>query len=314
MNDFDGRFAAGQIPGMRQYQEDDYGVLDGRTDIGIDGGEHSLLLVADGMGGHVSGDRASQLINKTFIETYPRASGPVTDRLRECLDAANQAIAAAVGENPELDGMGSTLLAVVVSARGLEWLSIGDSPLWLYRDGHLVRINADHSMAPVLADLVASGRMTEAEAAQDSNRHMLRSAVMGDEISLVDVSSQPRDLNKDDLLLLASDGMMTLGEQEIVNILQDMHDAALEETAVALLKAVEDAGLPNQDNATLLLYTPEADYGMAPALAADRKMQSVRVEDVRQEAKYPIKMWAATLVGALMLGLLVYFLISVIQS
>ena len=314
MNDFDGRFAAGQIPGTRQYQEDDYGVLDGRADIGIDGGEHTLLLVADGMGGHVSGDRASQLINKTFIETYPRASGPVTDRLRECLDAANQAIAAAVGENPELDGMGSTLLAVVVSARGLEWLSIGDSPLWLYRDGRLARINADHSMAPVLADLVASGRMTEAEAAQDSNRHMLRSAVMGDEISLVDVSSQPRDLNKDDLLLLASDGMMTLGEQEIVNILQDMHDAALEETAVALLKAVEDAGLPNQDNATLLLYTPEADYGMAPALAADHKMQSVRVGDVRQEAKYPIKMWAATLVGALMLGLLVYFLISVIQS
>ena len=120
-------FAAGQIPGKRDYQEDDYGVLDGRADVGIDGGEHTLLLVADGMGGHVSGDTASRLINKTFIETYPRASGPVTDRLRECVDAANQAIAKAVEEQPELDGMGSTLLAAVVSQRGLEWLSIGDS-------------------------------------------------------------------------------------------------------------------------------------------------------------------------------------------
>ena len=312
MDDFGGRFAAGQIPGARQYQEDDYGVLDGRADLGTDGGEHTLLLVADGMGGHVSGDVASRLINKTFIETYPRAAGPVTDRLRECLDTANQAVAAAVAEQPELDGMGSTLVAVVISRRGLEWLSIGDSPLWLYRDGHLVRINSDHSMAPALAELVASGRMTEDEAAQDPNRHMLRSAVMGDEISLVDVSSQPRDLKKDDLLLLASDGMMTLGEQQIVNILQDRHGAALADTADALLKAVEDVALPNQDNATLLLYTPEADYGMEPVVAAEHKTPSARVEDVRQEAKYPSKMWAAIVVGTAMLGLLVYVLVSVI--
>lgn len=314
MDDFGGRFAAGQIPGKRDYQEDDYGVLDGRADLGIDGGEHTLLLLADGMGGHVSGDTASRLINKTFIETYPRASGPVTDRLRECLDAANQAIAAAVEEDPELNGMGSTLLAVVVSQRGLEWLSIGDSPLWLCRDGHLVRINSDHSMAPVLADMVASGRMTEDEIEQDSSRHMLRSAVTGDEISLIDVSSQPRDLKKDDLLLLASDGIMTLGEKEIVNILQDMQGASLEETAVALLKAVEDVALPNQDNATVLLYTPDADYGIEPVVADELKQQSVCVGDVIQEAKYPITKWAAIIIGAIMFGLLAYFLIPILQS
>lgn len=314
MDDFGGRFAAGQIPGKRDYQEDDYGVLDGRADVGIDGGEHTLLLVADGMGGHVSGDTASRLINKTFIETYPRVSGPVTDRLRECVDAANQAIAAAVEEQPELDGMGSTLLAAVVSQRGLEWLSIGDSPLWLFRDGYLVRINSDHSMAPVLADMVAAGRMTEDEIAQDFNRHMLRSAVTGDEISLIDVSSQPRDLKKDDLLLLASDGVMTLGEKEIVNILQDMQSASLEETAVALLKAVEDVALPNQDNATVLLYTPEADHGMEPVVADEHKLQSVRVGDVIQEAKYPITKWAAIIIGMLMFGLVAYFLLSILQS
>ena len=310
MDDFGGRFAAGQIAGTRAYQEDDYGVLDGRADLGINGSEHTLLLVADGMGGHVSGDTASRLINKTFIETYLSASGPVTDRLRECLDAANQAITAAVEEKPELDGMGSTLLAVVVSQRGLEWLSIGDSPLWLFRDGHLVRINSDHSMAPVLADMVASGRMTEDEVAENSNRHMLRSAVMGDEISLIDVSSQPRDLKKDDLLLLASDGIMTLGDKEIVNILQEMQSASLEETAVALLKAVEDVALPNQDNATVLLYTPEADYGVEPVVANELKQQSVCTADAIREAKYPIRMWAAIIAGTLIFGLLAYLLLA----
>ena len=307
MDDFGGRFAAGQIPGKRDCQEDDYGVLDGRADLGIDGGEHTLL-VADGMGGHVSGDTASRLINKTFIETYPRATGPVTDRLRECLDAANQAIAAAVEEKPELDGMGSTLLAVVVSQRGLEWLSIGDSPLWLFRDSHLVRINSDHSMAPVLADMVAGGRMTEDEMAEDSNRHMLRSAVMGDEISLIDISSQPRDLKKDDLLLLASDGIMTLGEKQIVNILQEMQGASLEENVVALLRAVEDVALPNQDNATVLLYTPEGDYGVEPVVADENKRQSVCAGNVTQKANRPLARRVAIIIVVIIFGLLAYFL------
>ena len=313
MDDFGGRFAAGQISGKRDYQEDDYGVLDGRADLGIDGGEHTLLLVADGMGGHVSGDTASRLISKTFIETYQRTSGPVTDRLRGCLEAANRAMAAAIEEKPELDGMGSTLLAVVVSRRGLEWISIGDSPLWLFREGHLIRINSDHSMAPVLADLVATGRMTEDEMPEDSNRHMLRSAVTGDEISLVDVSSQPRDLKKDDLLLLASDGIMTLGEKEIVNILHAMQGASLDENTVALLEAVEDAALPNQDNATVLLYSPAADYGIKPVVADDDKLQSVRAGSFVQKSKRPLVRWTTIIIGMIMFGLAVYFLNSALQ-
>ena len=96
---------------------------------------------------------------------------------------------------------------------------MGDSPLWLFRDGRLRRLNADHSMAPVLASLVAAGRMTAEQAATDSKRHALRSAVMGDAIHLVDVSSQPVAVRKTDRLLLASDGLMTLVDEEIERIL-----------------------------------------------------------------------------------------------
>jgi len=169
-------------------------------------------------------------------------------------------------------------------------------------------------MAPVLADMVAAGRMTEDEIAQDSNRHMLRSAVTGDEISLIDVSSQPRDLKKDDLLLLASDGIMTLGEKEIVNILQDMQGASLEETAVALLKAVDDVALPNQDNATVLLYTPEDDYGMEPVVADEQIQKSVCVGDDVQKARNPITKWASIIIGMLMFGLVAYLVILALQS
>ena len=137
--------------------------------------------------------------------------------------------------------MGSTVVAAVISQHGLDWISVGDSPLWLFRDGTLHRLNADHSMAPVLANLVAVGRMTEEEAATDSNRHALRSAVMGDEIHLIDVSSQPVAIRKSDRLLLASDGVMTLEDEEIARIIENKHDAPLEEVAEALIHAVEES-------------------------------------------------------------------------
>ena len=241
MNRLEGRFAAQQIPGGREYQEDDYGLIE-RGDPDTDGGE--VLLLADGMGGHVSGDTASRMVVKTFAETFHDTEGPIPDRLRACLTAANDALAEATDENPELKGMGSTVVAAVISQHGLDWISVGDSPLWLFLNGKLHRLNADHSMAPVLANLVAVGRMTEEEAATDSNRHALRSAVMGDEIHLIDVSSQPIAIRKSDRLLLASDGVMTLEDEEIARIIENKHDAPLEEVAEALIHAVEESDVP----------------------------------------------------------------------
>ena len=264
MNELDGRFAARQIPGQREYQEDDYGLLDGR-DLGLDGSEHSMLLVADGMGGHVGGATASGLLSKTFVEVYPQASGSIVERLRDCLAAANKALADAIAENPELDSMGSTLVAAVVSSEGLHWISVGDSPLWLFRQGKLERLNADHSMAPILAELVAKGDMTEEDAARDPRRHSLRSAVMGDDIHLIDASAQPVAVEKGDRLLLASDGLLTLSEPEIAAILQQTQDAPLADSAAALIQAVEAAEHPHQDNTTVLLYAPAEDVELTAA-------------------------------------------------
>ncbi|MDE2888500.1 MAG: protein phosphatase 2C domain-containing protein [Gemmatimonadota bacterium] len=256
MSRLEGRFAAGQITGDRDCQEDDYGLIEGGGP-----GAADVLLLADGMGGHVSGDTASRMIVKTFVETYNRMDGPVTDRLRACLHAANDALADATGKNPELNGMGATVAAAAVSQCGLEWISVGDSPLWLFRAGRLRRLNEDHSMAPVLENLVAAGRMTAKQAEMDANRHALRSAVTGEEIHLIDVSSRPVAVRKSDRVLLASDGLTTLKEEEISRILQETNDAPLDDAVSSLMEAVEAAGDPYQDNTTVLLYAPEADSG-----------------------------------------------------
>ena len=78
---------------------------------------------------------------------------------------------------------------------------------------------------------------------------------------LIDVSSQSVGIRKSDRLLLASDGLMTLGDEEVARILKNNPDAPLEEVAAALIQVVEDARHPCQDNTTVLLYRPEADFG-----------------------------------------------------
>ena len=298
MNELDERFASRQIPGKREYQEDDYGLLDGR-DLGLDGSEHSMLLVADGMGGHIGGATASGLLSKTFVEAYPQISGPVVDRLRDCLEAGNKAIADTIAENPDLDSMGSTLVAAVVASEGLNWISVGDSPLWLFREGKLERLNADHSMAPILADLVAKGHMTEEEAARDPRRHSLRSAVMGDDIPLIDVSSQPVAVEKGDRLLLASDGLLTLSEQEIAAILHKTQDAPLEDSAAALIQAVEDAEHPHQDNTTILLYAPTEGMELTAATIGEGKADQDRPRLKRWIGLLGILLCVVVLLGAL---------------
>lgn len=247
------RFAALQSKGQRAYQEDEFGILDGRRS--PSDSEHTLILVADGMGGHVAGAKASQIVTEYFIDTYQLSEGSVATRLQSSLQRSNTGVAEAAEKDTELEGMGSTLLAAVISECGLEWISVGDSPLWLYRDGVLQRINDDHSMAPVLADMVAQGILTEEEAARDPKRNALRSAVMGDNMSLIDASLDPVALQGGDVLVFASDGIMTLADEKIAEIISNNYEDGNEKIVASIMDAVTQARKPNQDNVTILIYS-----------------------------------------------------------
>ena len=246
--------ASRKIQGERDYQEDACEMLNG-----IDGlDDHRLLVVADGMGGHAGGEVASDTVVNAFLENYPKFSGSPPDRLHSCLEAANEAIAAAVVERPELNGMGSTVVAAAISGRELYWVSVGDSPMWIFRKSRLKRINADHSMVPELERMMKDGYLTEEQVANDSRRHMLRSAIMGKDIPLRDNPKGPKMLEPGDWLLLASDGVMVLDEGKIAKTIGDACAADAQDVAAALIQAVEDARHPHQDNTTVSLYAVAA--------------------------------------------------------
>jgi serine/threonine protein phosphatase PrpC len=240
------QYAGNRIQGQRQYQQDDFGFDNRRA------GDF-LMILADGMGGHSGGDIASKNVVTTFMDSYHNANGTVAERLFEALETSNQAIAYYTNKHPEFMGMGSTLVAFVINQYNkMQWISVGDSPLWLYSHGELSRLNADHSMKPLLEEQVRLGKLTAKQAAEHPDRNMLRSAVIGTYIKYIDQSPEALELYAGDTILLASDGIFTLSDTEISKILKKPLTA--KNMVNTLLDAVEKKNKRAQDNTTALVF------------------------------------------------------------
>ncbi len=240
-----------QIIGARTRQEDSFRIEQ------LDTTAQHLMVITDGMGGHAGGAQASRIVADSFVDAWLGGEGTTVDRLHDALFYANDQVARAIEDDPELVDMGTTLLACVLDGSELSWVSVGDSILWVYRDGKLLRINDDHSMAPVIDGLVEIGRMTPEEAASDPRRNQLRSVVTGEDIPLIDISKTPLVLEDADILLLATDGILTLGEDEIISVLRDSRPAGPEACAGAIFAAIESHAEPQQDNTTLIVASQD---------------------------------------------------------
>lgn len=242
------QYCKARMQGERPYQEDFDGVF---TPPQVLGAGDLVLVIADGMGGEHGGERASHLVVSTFIDAY--AAIPVTtipERLRRALLHANRELALEVAGDPAIrTGMGCTLLAVVFDQQALYWISVGDSPLWVWRHNVLTRLNQDHSYRYVLAQQVAAGELDEEIANRHPDRTALLSAVTGSELNLIDLREQPYPLEKDDQVLLASDGLFTLTEQQIALHMQN-HEAL---SCQRLLNRVVAAAHAYQDNTTVMM-------------------------------------------------------------
>ena len=236
-----------QIDGTRPYQEDYFAC---HIPENGDNEREVLLVLADGMGGHFGGAEASETAVSSFINHYEHANGDSATRLRECLDVANQSVRERAERANRFEDMGCTLVGCLISGDSVYWVSVGDSPLWLLENDALVRLNEDHSLRPFLEALVDAGRMTPEEFETDSRVHQLRSAVMGDELALVDQDRATVCAGQH--LILASDGLETISEREISEICTVCDNPG--DVVDALLRTVEGKRSPNQDNTTVMVY------------------------------------------------------------
>ncbi|MEX0304022.1 MAG: PP2C family serine/threonine-protein phosphatase, partial [Leisingera sp.] len=222
-----------------------------------------FAVLADGMGGHAAGDIASKIVvTEVFSDLKLRAGDPdaMEDRIGDVLQAAADGANACLGEytgcRPESLGMGTTLLAPVLFHDRLYWISVGDSPLFLFRGGRLFRLNAEHSMAAEFEDLVAQGRMAPAEAASPPDRHCVTSVLTGAGIRRIDCRSAPVRLQDGDIVLAASDGLQFLDETEIAEILTAEQNSTSARIGAVLMQQLALLNAPEQDNAALCVIKP----------------------------------------------------------
>ena len=247
--------------GARPYQEDaaaiwpDGQALAPSAQISPPDGTSLVAVLADGMGGHAGGALASSTICSTFLEHFAAIDGEGRARLAPSLSAANKAIGAKVAANPSLSGMGATLVGVAMGRDGLAWISVGDSPMYLFRNDELVQLNEDHSLAPVIDKLAAQGKITVEDARADPRRHYLRSAVTGDEIEMIDQPGRPLQLASGDVVVIASDGVHTLEPEAIRDLIASRTTQGPSSIADAIIEAVDAARAPHQDNTTVIVVS-----------------------------------------------------------
>lgn len=242
------------IQGDRDYQEDSYAVCDTNgSDASFEEIDSLSVAVADGVGGEVAGNVASQTVVTIFSKAIQSRSDsePWPDVLHNSLLLANEAVRDAARQDPTLHGMASTLTAALIDCDKLWWISVGDSHLYLIRKGLMAKLNADHSIGGALNREAETGNITSEEAAQDPRRNMLLSCIMGETLNAVDLSQRSVILEKDDRLVLATDGLNTLTMDAMVQISQ-LHPNA-QAFAEALTYAVESHHELNQDNTQVVV-------------------------------------------------------------
>ncbi len=215
--------------------------------------DSGLFAVADGMGGHQAGEVASAIAIDAL------RSGLQDGRpIDEAIVDANTAVVTRASGDPALRGMGTTLTAAVLGDDQVLVIGhVGDSRAYLLRDGELGQLTVDHS---VVAELIAAGQLTEAEAEIDPRRAMITRALGIDVDVEVDVIAV--DLALGDRLLFCSDGLTTmLRDDAIADVLRSEADRG--RAAQELVEAANEAG--GADNITVLLIDVVDDDTPDPA-------------------------------------------------
>lgn len=225
---------------IRRANEDQYLVND------------SLFAVADGMGGAAGGEEASHTAVAALQEAFDQ--DPTADGLAEGLRAANRAVWEKASERPDLRGMGTTMTAVALVPCAdddqdddvLAIANVGDSRVYLLRDGALERITEDHS---VPEELVRAGQLRPEEAATHPQRNML-TRVLGNE-SDVEVDCFEIIPFSGDRLILASDGLFNeVDHDDIASVGRRLRDP--QEAATELVRMARDEG-DGRDNITVVV-------------------------------------------------------------
>src|ERR1700731_4529508 len=255
----DGNRAAPVTLVLRYAARSDVGLVRSNNEDSVYAGAR-LLALADGMGGHAAGEVASQLVIAALAHLDDdEPGGDLLAKLDAAVRSGNSAIAAQVEMEPDLEGMGTTLTAILFAGNRLGLVHIGDSRGYLLRDGELSQITKDDTFVQTLVD---EGRITAAEAHSHPQRSLIMRALTGHE---VEPTLTMREVRTGDRYLLCSDGLSDpVSDETILDALQipDVTDSA-----DRLIELALRGGGP--DNVTVVVAdVVDYDYGPTQPIIA----------------------------------------------
>lgn len=308
--------AVNQIIGKREQQQDYLGQASLSDSL-------ELYVLADGMGGHIGGALASKEVVHALIEWMQQqylplhedeslqSSEPSLEQLSAAVEVANNHVTDILREQPELNGMGTTLLVLLFdNASGYYWfVSVGDSPIYLWNsEAGLQRINENHAYYEVLKKQVENKEITQEEADNHRYRHAVTSAIMGKTYEHID--KKQGVLSSNELMLMASDGVQTLNDEpngELAALLASSN--SLTQKVSQILQAVESKDVEYQDNTSLLLIQGTTktvkSSGSYPQVGLDAKSK------LEQLLKMPASKVSGQILGVLLSLIVIFVLVAI---
>lgn len=214
------------------------------------------VVVCDGMGGHQGGKLASSLATENFINSYKKFTHEesVQNFLINTVTALDENIASLKNKNNEPMKAGSTLAGIIIEKNNLSWVSVGDSRIYAFRNGEIVQITKDHNYNMILE--ARKEQFTDAEYREELNKSGMLVSFLGiNGLPFIENNEEPFNLFKDDIILIASDGLYKiLTEKEICKVLQKNDDIRdLPEDILLAIKTKNTIKKIDKDNISIAI-------------------------------------------------------------
>lgn len=234
--------------GTRKYQQDFWG-LEIR-------GPVAAAVLCDGMGGLAGGEQASRLGVKLFLRDFWNAwpMDDIPDFLRKEALRLDQAVYGLEKQDGSRLNAGSTIVAVVIVQDRLYWMSVGDSRLYLFRDGEMTCLTQEHNYKTMLEEEMAAGLINLEYYNREIGQGEALTSYLGiGKLTLIDGNCPDFELEEEDILLLCSDGLYKTLAEEQIRALVNESGSCLEIAGRRMIETAGRRGVNGQDNTTLIL-------------------------------------------------------------
>ena len=244
------KFGNAQHIGGRLKQEDSFGYSNISDSMKISQ-KGVLAVLADGMGGLSYGKEISEYVVSAALSMFENLnySQPFYIQIENIIRKINNEVSNRFSKNGKSDA-GSTIVLAFIYKTKLYWASVGDSRLYLLRDGYLYQINEDHDYLNHLLEAVINGNITLTEALADPQKNSLTSFIGNEKLPYIDISLKGFSIQRGDKIILCSDGVYnSISDAEFIELLKKEPQVS----ADRIIRSIVSKKLNNQDNITIMI-------------------------------------------------------------